>query len=271
LKLNNISYEREYVLSNKRFDFKVNNALIEINPYPTHNSTWGIYGTPLDPKYHFEKTKIAQKNGYRCIHVWDWDDIDKVIMNLSNKTTVYARVCDIKELSKKECDEFLNKYHYQNSCKGQKFIYGLYYNGLLIQVMTFGKPRYNMNFDYELLRLCTHPKYLVVGGSNRLFNHFIQQKTPRSIISYCDMSKFSGDVYKRLGFELLHENPPSKHWYNGKTHITNNLLKQRGFDQLFKTNYGKNISNKQLMLDHKFVEIYDCGQSTFMWNKSIII
>ena len=42
---------------------------------------------------------------------------------------------------------------------------------------------------------------------------------------------------------------PSKHWYhlNSKRHITDNLLRQRGYDQLFNTNYGKNTSNKDLI------------------------
>ena len=42
---------------------------------------------------------------------------------------------------------------------------------------------------------------------------------------------------------------PSKHWYhlNSKRHITDNLLRQRGYDQLFNTNYGKGTNNEELM------------------------
>ena len=42
---------------------------------------------------------------------------------------------------------------------------------------------------------------------------------------------------------------------------------QRGYDQLFKTNYGKGSSNEELMKLHGFVEIYDCGQSTYIYNR----
>lgn len=57
-----------------------------------------------------------------------------------------------------------------------------------------------------------------------------------------------------------------KHWYNIKTnvHITDNLLRQRGFDQLHGTNYGKGTSNEELMLEHDYVEVYDAGQSTYI-------
>ena len=108
----------------------------------------------------------------------------------------------------------------------------------------------------------------MVGGSNKLFKYFVRNYTPKSIISYCDMSKFSGQVYGELGFKLLRFNPPSLHWCKGKTkHITDNLLRQIGFDQLFNTNYGKGTSNYDLMIQHKWFGVYDCGQNTYIWEE----
>lgn len=263
-----IPYEREFYLGGKWYDFKVEDTLIEIDPTPTHNSTWGIFGKSLDKKYHFEKSKLAFDNGYRCIHVWDWDDKSKIINSLIPKKKVYARNCSIKELDKKELEEFLNRYHYQGNCRGQKYNYGLYFNDELIQVMTFGKPRYNRNYEFELLRLCTKFGYYIVGGAEKLFNYFIKSNNPNSIISYCDNSKFKGDIYTKLGFNLK-STSICKHWYNIKTkiHITDNLLRQRGYDQLFDSNYGKGTSNEELMIQDGFVEIYDAGQSTYIWKK----
>ena len=76
-------------------------------------------------------------------------------------------------------------------------------------------------------------------------------------------------MYITLGFNLKSYGSPSKHWYNIKTgkHITDNLLRQRGFDQLFGTNYGKGTSNETLMLENGFVEVYDCGQSVYEYIK----
>ena len=230
-----------------------------------------MYNNPKNSYYHINKTKLAIKNGYHCIHVWDWDDKNKIIELLKDKETVYARKCELKEPTKQETDLFLNDNHLQGTCKGQTIRIGLYYNNKLIQIMTFGKPRYNKKYEYELLRLCTKNGYKVVGGAERCFKHFIDDKNPDTIISYCDFSKFNGDIYTILGFKQIKQIAPSKHWYNGKTkmHITDNLLRQRGYDQLFKTNYGKGTSNEELMLQNKFVEIYDAGQLTFLWNKSI--
>ena len=75
-------------------------------------------------------------------------------------------------------------------------------------------------------------------------------------------------MYEKLGFKKVRTSGVAKHWYNLKTkeHITDNLLRQRGFDQLFKTNFGKGTSNEVLMLKTGFVEIYDCGQATYVIN-----
>ena len=139
--------------------------------------------------------------------------------------------------------------------------------------MTFGKPRYNKKYQWELLRLCTRPNSFVVGGAERLYRYFLSHYAPDSIISYCDLSKFTGDVYTRLGMTPLRTSKPTHHWYNPdlQVHITDNLLRQRGFDQLYGDLfgcYGKGTSNEELMKEHGFVEIYDCGQQSFEWKNS---
>lgn len=270
----NFNYSSEIRVGSYIYDFNFDNILIEINPYATHNSNWSPFSDKgISKSYHLNKTKTAREHGYRCIHIWDWDDQEKIVKSLLPKTPIYARKCEIKEVPKDICDLFLNEYHFQNTCRGQSIRYGLYYNDELIQVMTFGKPRYNKNYDYELLRLCTKNEYRVIGGSKKLFSHFLKNYSNSSIISYCDNSKFLGDVYSSLGMKLKDEGKPTRHWYHPKLgiHITDNFLRQRGFDQLFGDifgTYGKGTSNEELMLAHEFVDIYDCGQSSYIWNNN---
>ena len=54
--------------------------------------------------------------------------------------------------------------------------------------------------------------------------------------------------------------------FNGPKHITNNLLRLQGFDRLFNTNFGKNTSNIDLILEAGYLPIYDCGQKIFIFN-----
>lgn len=270
--------ELEKSVGNKAYDICVDKTLIEINPTYTHNSTVGpfIWGSKREPKsttYHLEKTQTALANGYSCIHVWDWDDYDKIINHFKPKKTLYARNLEVRIVPNDVSRKFLNDYHFQGSCNNQQIKLGLYKDDDLIQMMTFGKPRYNKHFEYELLRLCTNEDYIVVGGANKLFKYFIDSYNPVSIISYCDLSKFNGSVYTNLGFDLQSTSAPTRHWFNINTgrHITENLLNQRGFSQLHGDNdyklYKKGDSNEQLMLENGYYEVYDCGQASYVWKK----
>ena len=78
--------------------------------------------------------------------------------------------------------------------------WGLYYNNELVSMMTFGNPRYTKKVQYELIRYCS--SRTIVGGANKLFNYFIQNYQPQSIVSYCDTSKFEGAVYKNSDLSI---------------------------------------------------------------------
>lgn len=263
---NNITYEREFLLQKYSYDFKVGNTLIEVNPTATHNTHFNPYGkNRIDANYHRDKSKLARDIGYSVIHVFDWDDVDKVVQLLKSRVTAYARKCDVKVVSDIDTNKYLDMYHLQGTCRGQKIRLGLYYDNQLVSLMTFGKSRFNKNCEYELLRYCSH--YNVVGGAEKLFKYFVNNYKPNSIVSYCDTSKFSGKVYDILGFKYIKTNSPRKHWYSvkEKRHITDGLLLSQGYDRLFKENHGKGTSNEELILARGYLPVYDCGQSTYIW------
>lgn len=264
-----IHNQLEFPVGDKVYDIHISNSniLIELNPTYTHNSFgnhWNKEG--LKSNYHLLKTKNAELNNYRCIHVFDWDNVEAIINQLLlEKTAIYARNCNIRIIDFKTAVEFESLNHLQGSCKGQTVCLGLYYDTQLLQLMTFGKPRYNRNYEWELLRLCTKSGYIVIGGASKLFKYFIKNYLPKSIISYCDRSKFTGEVYDTLGMKLHHTTEPSKVWSKGAEKVTDNLLRQRGFDQLFGTNYGKGTCNEELMLKYGWLPVYDCGQAVYEW------
>lgn len=261
-----ISYEREFLLQKYSYDFKVGNVLIEINPTATHNTHFSPYGEcRIGKTYHKDKSKLAKDNGYHVIHVFDWDDTDKVVRLLKSRETVYARKCVVKVVDYRDTNEYLSSNHLQGTCKGQEIRLGLYYNNQLVSLMSFGKSRFNKNYEYELLRYCA--SHNVIGGAEKLFKYFIDNYKPKSIVSYCDTSKFSGKVYDTLGFKYVKTNSPRKHWYSKKEkrHITDGLLIRQGYDRLFKENHGKGTSNEELILARGYLPVYDCGQATYIW------
>ena len=53
--------------------------------------------------------------------------------------------------------------------------------------------------------------YRVVGGASKLFKQFITDDDPESIISYCDLRYFTGELYTNLGF--IQTEVRSCYWY----------------------------------------------------------
>ena len=193
-----------------------------------------------------------------------WDNKIPVI---KNKIKLGARQCKIVIPSLEDTINFLNKYHYQKSCNGQIIRYGFLYKDELIGIMTFGYPRYKTTCQYELLRLCYNPKYIIVGGSKKLFKRFLSEYTPNSVVSYCDKSKFTGNVYTSLGMQQISKGNPRKHFWRGvdNRHITMAELLKHGADQLIGTNKGKGTNNEEILLQEGFESILDEGQDTYLY------
>lgn len=257
----------EFTIEDKVYDILLSdiNTVIEVDPSYTHNvigNHWAKTGVQED--YHKVKTALAHEHGYRCIHIFDWDDINKLINMLKPTSRIFARRCKIAEVDKKTCDEFLNSYHLQGSTRSSALRLGLYYEDELVQMMTFGKPRYNSNYQYELLRLCTKPGIHVAGGASKLFKHAVQLLNSTNIISYCDIAKFNGDVYSKLGMKLLRVNAPQEVWSKGKDKLLGSTLRALGYDKLFNTDYGKGTSNEELMIRSGWLPVYDCGQAVYV-------
>lgn len=150
----------------------------------------GEYWHKNNKNYHLEKTKYFAKRGIRVIHIFGYQWINKqeiikeklkAILGVEQEK-VYARKCIVKEISVKEKNEFLNKYHIQGEDKSV-LKFGLFYNDELVAVMTFGYPRFNNEYDWELIRYATSKH--IIGGAGKLLAYFRNHYTG-SIITYAD-------------------------------------------------------------------------------------
>mgnify|MGYP006873257342 FL=1 len=263
---NNIEYQENIVCCDKVCDFKVKDTYIIIAISALYNMHFVPFSYPISKNYFKNLQTTFETNDNRLIFVWDWDELNKIVNMFTEKQKVRASSCVLQEISTSQAVEFLNKYHFQKSCRGQKICLGLYYENNLIEVMTFGNPRYNKNYEYELLRLCTHNSYIVYGGAKKLFSYFIEHYCTNSIISYCDCSKFNGNVYKELHF-VQRPATPSIHWIRLEpfTHITDNMLRYKGADKLIGTFFGKGSPNDEIMKGAGFLPVPDCGQDTYIY------
>lgn len=267
LKVNAVDTDYEYPIDGFNYDLHIvgTNVLIELDPSASHSSVETKFPA-IDKNYHVKKSNVAIEHNMRCIHVFDWDDWNRILMLVKLQKKIWARKCEVRVLNQYFANEFTDKYHIQGKCRGQVLNLGLFYKGNLVELMTFGTPRYNKHYSWELLRLCSKPEVCVVGGASKLFKAAVTNfETLDSVISYCDYSKFSGSVYNKIGMTLKDISQPQEIWSKGKKYVTANLLRSRGYDQMFNTHYGDKYSNNDLMLKNGWLPVFDCGQKVFEW------
>lgn len=192
---------------------------IEFNGSYWHSS---IY---KDKNYHFNKSKIAEKNGIRLIHIYEYEWINpaqrkkiELMLNIAlgrvnNK--IYARQCDIRKISNQEAKSLNEQVHLQGHRNAQ-VTYGLFYKNELVQLMSFSKTKYNRNLkddnSWEIIRGCPGSNNIVVGGVSKLFTHFIRDYSPTKVFSYCDFNKFDGKSYEALGMKFIGYTGPDMKW-----------------------------------------------------------
>lgn len=226
--------------------------------------------------YHKNKTEHFLDKGIHLIHIWedDWDNKSDIVksrvLNLlkSNEKIIYARKCNIKEIKPKEYREFILDNHIQGVVNSSVKL-GLYYNDELVSVMGLGSLRKSLGHKsrdgyYELLRFCNKLNHSVVGGASKLFNYFIKNYEPTSVISYADRSWSKGDLYQLLGFDLVNKTKPNYYYIINKNRVNRYNFRK---DKLIKEGYNPNKTEREIMLDRGIYRIYDSGSLLFEYKK----
>lgn len=85
---------------------------------------------------------------------------------------INARDCEIKPIDQPTYRQFVSQHHKQKYARASH-IYGLFHNSELVQLMSFGKPRFNKNYQWEIIRECTKTDYSVRGGTSKLWKFFL--------------------------------------------------------------------------------------------------
>jgi hypothetical protein len=196
----------------------------------------------------------VKNNGYQLLHIWEYDWCDpikkeiikqkiKSLFHLS-KEKISAHQCTIQTIITTVKNEFLNKYHLQGADKSQIKL-GLFYENELIAVMTFGKSRFNKNYEWELIRYATSKH--VIGGASKLLKYFERNYKPKSIITYADKSITIGNLYYKLGFKLSKLNNPTY------SYVKDNIIISKFFEKHIDTSSCYKIYNCGVLV---FTKIY---------------
>lgn len=174
--------------------------------------------------YHIGKRKACEQLGIRLISIWecDWQDdrkrpiIERYLKNalgVREERTVYARKCEIRDVSQREYREFMLANHIQGYANAKEAKCGLYTpEGELVACMSFkilkNKDQKDTPFVmWDMVRYATNCN--VPGGRSKLFHHMQQRFHMDHVQSFIDRDYFNGASYLKEGWELMEDDQVS--------------------------------------------------------------
>ena len=241
------------------------NVAIEFN-----GNWWHSINSGIDKDYHLNKTLLCQEKGVHLIHIFEYEwnlkkDICKSIISSAlgiYENKIYARECEIREVSSKEARQFLEENHLQGFTPSNYRI-GLYFNNELVQLLCFGKNRFKNN-EIELLRMCTKLNTQVVGGFSKLLKH----QPYDSFTSYVDLSKFSADGYLSNNFEIMGRSGLNYKYIKDERVLNRLSAQKHKLPKLLGDTFDATKSESQNMIDNDWWQVYDCGNLKLEYSRN---
>ena len=226
--------------------------------------------------YHLEKLRRMTECGYRLITIFEdeWlhkqEIVESRLLNLVGKSTrgKGARQLTIHEIDAKKANRFLERHHLQGVGTGGYVRYGAFDGQKLVAVMTFARPRVSLGRSSgadELLRFTTDGT-TYPGIASRLFRTYVQEQQPEQVITYADRRWSDGNLYRQLGFALVHETGPN-YWYVGKHRTREHRFNYRKDRIKHLVENGDAKTERQIMLELGRDRIWDCGSFKYEWRR----
>ena len=268
------------VLNGKEIDIYIpsKNIGIEFNGLKWH-SDWFA---GKDRNYHVYKTNECENKGLGLIQIFEDEYKTKKkivlsklnhILNYSNSNEkIYARKCNIKEISNKDAKEFLEKNHLQGFAKSTVYL-GAFYNSNLVSVMTFKKEK---EHEWELNRFASDIDYICIGLGGKLFSYFIKNYSPNKVKSFADRRwtiNKEKNLYTKIGFNfygytkpdykyILIDNPSLRyHKFGFRKKILLNKYKDKGL-------INENMTETEMAKKLGYDRIWDCGLIKYVWTSN---
>ena len=187
---------------------------------------------------------------------------------VSIKNEIKSSDCKVQPIDAKSSNQFLNKYHFQGMERSSSVRYGLYYGKNLVGVLTLGKSRYTSD-EYEIVRYCVDPNYVIIGGFSKLFKHVLRDiKVGSKIVSYMDLNKRlrASNVYENNGFQFDGLTKPDYVWV--KRYGTETLSRYTTTkSKLIAEGYDASKSEIEIMRERGYFRVFGSGSKRYVYVK----
>lgn len=255
-------YELDIYLPDKKIAFEFNGLY------------WHSEEKGKEECYHSNKTDMCLVKGITLVQVFEdeWAFNNEIVKDRirsllsTGQKRLFARKCALKELSSKESNDFLDENHLQGH-DNAKYRYGLFHNGELLAVMTFGKPRFSKKYDYELIRYCSKIGIHIAGGASKMLSHF-RRNHEGSIVSYADRRYSVGNLYEVLGFVKKGVSQPNYWWCKSKIKLSRYKCRKHLLRKILGNGFNPETSECENMKCNGFYRVYDCGNIVYVYEEN---
>ena len=178
---------------------------------------------------------------------------------------IYARKCEITELSNGDYRRFLDENHLQWYCPA-KWCYGLKYLGEIIACIGIGPSRFNLNAN-EVIRFCSKLNTQVIDGLSELLNYCIHTCKVDNLISYVDLRYFDSAGYISAGFKIVSRSRPGYIYVKGKQILSRYQCQKHLLPKVLGDLYREDLSESENMALAGYFKVYDCGMLKLEYSK----
>ena len=276
LKQHNIKYisHSRSIISPYELDIYIPNKKVAIE---CNGIYWHSTKNIKDKNYHYNKSKLCEEKGIRLIHIfeYEWNNerqrpiLEDIIKNAIgvNTNKMYARKLDIEIRQSKDMQDFFNTNNIQgfrggsfaiclvDKKQGKYNLFGNYikntgkvYMSYMIGKAFFGKGKY----EWEVIRGATLLGYNIIGGASKIWNYFINEYKPKSIVYYIDYNYFNGNSLPYLGLEYIKTQPSFKNYF-----VKEGIIKNR--DPMHHKQIIEGYNNGSIL------QIWNAGTKVYVW------
>ena len=254
------SSELEFKIGDFHYDVVVPSKKLV---FEFHGLKW--HSTNESRKTDFKKFTEAKNHGYDVTVIFEDEWLEKkeimkqVILNKLGVTVTRLsnrpNRCTFTNPSSRELNDFYERNHYIGKTNAS-INYAASIDNNIVAALSLRSPNRQSRHQYELTRMASDPSVRVHGIWSKMFNKFVSDHKPASVVSFSDNRLFSGSVYSKMGFELDGEVRPDYYWTKDRKRYHKSGLRK---------SKGETGTENDLRINQGFRKIWDYGKTRWVW------
>lgn len=230
---------------------------------------WHSYGkkeTTDEKRRHQRKVDRCEDIGFNLFQIWEnqWYDSERIVKSMISgklglNKRIYARKCNIIELSNDSYKQFMQDHHLQGYVNAS-IKYGLLHDNTLMSVISFNK---HQKYQWEISRFASNAFHTVTGGFSKLLFHFVKEIKPFMVCSYANRDHSCGNLYDKNGFKLLYKTEPG-YCYTDKHRVFSRQKFQKHKLSNVLKEFDRKLSEPQNMFNNGYRRVWNSGNKFYL-------